>query len=131
VLVFEIHVCQREHFPPHSNSGGHCRPSFFLLPSKTCLYFLIFGNAIIEGRSSLHGFFGRYIIEFRQMPKIRFINCMKKSNLGSNVESRVSDRFSEMAKKAMPINVREARCALAYDSLKLRNDCERPEIRVD
>ena len=56
---------------------------------------------------------------------------MKKSNLGSNLESRVSDRFSEMAKKAMPINVREARCALAYDSLKLRNDCERPEIRVD
>ena len=102
-----------------------------LLFSKTCLYFLIISNAIIEGLSSLHGFFGRYIIEFRQMPKIRFINCMKKSNLGSNVESRVSDRFSEMTKKAMPINVREARCALAYDSLKLRNDCERPEIRVD
>ena len=64
VLVFEIHVCQREHFPPHSNSGGHCHPSFFLLPSKRCLYFLIFGNAIIEGRSSLHGFFERYVIEF-------------------------------------------------------------------
>ena len=80
-----------------------------LLFSKICLYFLIISNAIIEGRSSLHGFFGRYIIEFRQMPKIRFINCMKKSNLGSNVESRVSDRFSEM-----PINAREARCALTY-----------------
>jgi hypothetical protein len=35
------------------------RPSFFLLPSRTYIYFLIFGKAIIEGRSSLHDVFGR------------------------------------------------------------------------
>ena len=80
-LASEIHVCQHEHFPPHSNSGGSCRPSFFLLPSKTCLYFLIFGNAIIEGRSSLHDFFGRYIMELEKTPEIRSINYMKKVKL--------------------------------------------------
>ena len=53
----------------------------FLLPSKTCLYFLIIGNAIIEGRSSLHDFFGRYIMEFEKTPEIRSINYMKKVKL--------------------------------------------------
>ena len=80
-LAAEIHVCQREHFPPHSNSGGSYRPSFFLLPSRTCLYFLIFGNAVIEGRSSLHDFLGRYIMEFEKTPEIRSINYMEKVKL--------------------------------------------------
>ena len=57
------------------------RLSFFLLPSRTCLYFLIFGKAIIEGRSSLHDFFGRYIMEFEKTPEIRSINYMKKVKL--------------------------------------------------
>lgn len=48
---------------------------------KTCLYFLIFGNAIIEGRSSLHDFFRRYIMKFEQTPKIRSIIYMKKVKL--------------------------------------------------
>ena len=48
---------------------------------KTCLYFLIFGNAIIEGRSSLHDFFRRYIMKFEQTPKIRSVTCMKKVEL--------------------------------------------------
>ena len=53
----------------------------FLLPSKTCLYFLIISNAIIEGMSSLHDFFGRYIMEFEKIPEIRSINYMKKSQI--------------------------------------------------
>ena len=57
------------------------RLSFFLLPSRTCLYFLIFGKAIIEGRSSLHDFFGRYIMEFEKTPEIKSINYMKKVKL--------------------------------------------------
>ena len=61
--------------------GGSCRPSFFLLPSKTCLYFLIFGKAIIESRSSLHDFFERYIMKFEKTPEISSITCMKKVKL--------------------------------------------------
>ena len=61
--------------------GGSCRPSFVLSPSRTCLYFLIFGNAIIEGRSSLHDFFGRYIMELEKTPEIRSINYMEKVKL--------------------------------------------------
>ena len=57
------------------------RLSFLLLPSRTCLYFLIFGKAIIEGRSSLHDFFGRYIMEFEKTPEIKSINYMKKVKL--------------------------------------------------
>ncbi len=52
-----------------------------LLFSKICLYFLIISNAIIEGRSSLHGFFGRYVMEFKQTSKIRAITYMKKVKL--------------------------------------------------
>ena len=73
----------------------------FLLPSKTCLYFLIIGNAIIEGRSSLHDFFGRHIIEFTREPKINSINYMKKSNSGSNVESRVNRRCLNSSKSTI------------------------------
>ena len=43
--------------------------------------FLIFGNAIIEGRSSLHDFFGRYVMEFEKTPEIKSINYMKKVKL--------------------------------------------------
>ena len=41
----------------------------------------MFGNAIIEGRSSLHDFFGRYIMEFEKTPEIKSINYMKKVKL--------------------------------------------------
>ena len=41
----------------------------------------MFGNAIIEGRSSLHDFFGRYIMELEKTPEIRSINYMEKVKL--------------------------------------------------
>ena len=67
-------------YPPVLFSVINC-PLGFLLPSRTCLYFLIFGKVIIEGRYSLHDFFGRYIMEFEKTPEIKSINYMKKVKL--------------------------------------------------